>query len=677
MSTQAGSWSRKICWTAPVEALAQKDVVGILQAIEMLDGELVGAFGPFHAGDVIVTRVAGDGHPFCFAALRADDADAYGGIGGSRNRIRNIEDRGIDADSGIRKTGDDFLGRAEIVNEFENSDVAGIELPVGDTVAVGTPTETVADVEFFFVDPIGSAVDDGGGAVARDLGHRSSRDIFNIDIIGADVGDLRAVRREFREHQGRWRGVAAKLAQGFCAEVEDPVIAAGVASPDLRGIGVEEDLRFVFGQEEVLEFKRGLFVGRDELRGGDEDLAFSGGGFVANDVSRVFDGGGGFDGGVRGAVIEPAGWAEVFHFEIRRGVHTVEELVGGGGDLGWERGGDDEADGDEGKDELQEAARRIANGRFRCRRKITIHNSLLGWCGVSSGAKAPSDRRRFMSELKLRPPKKPSASLSRNSVAFWEALARGVLVEIFNSLFCEMAFFNLPAVLRLNGAGVIWVEPGESGNLRGRSFDGSFQDVPFNALATGRSGERAVEDIIILIAGEKIGGVENHFFVLDWLAAFGRDVIPKLADERIWVAALDEDGDDGGAPRGGVDVNEVEFHIVFLAVDFGFTRVMEMKLDERQRDAVDGDAAAGRVLDLDGMAVVEDFQRRELVIEMDGSEIGRLRVHDIERRLMLAGFAAGEIGREIAPMVGAVGSGVGPVRFVVGVFLSDGGMRTD
>lgn len=282
-----------------------------------------------------------------------------------------------------------------------------------------------------------------------------------------------------------------------------------------------------------------------------------------------------------------------------------------------------------------------------------------------------------MSERKLRPPKKLSASMSRNSLPVREALTRWVLVEIFNSLFCEMAFFNLPAVLRLNGAGVIRVESGEPGDLRGRSFDRSFQDVPFDAFATGRRGKRAVEDVIILISGEKIGGVENHFFVLDWLANFAGDVIPELAHERIWVATFDENGDDGGAPRGGVDVNEVQLHIVFLTVDFGFARVVEMKLDERKRDAVDGNAAAGSVEDLDGVAVVEDFQRRKLIIEMDRSELGGLRVHDIERRLMLAGLAGGEIGREVAPVVRAVGAGVGPVSFMVRVFLGDGGMRAD
>jgi hypothetical protein len=57
--------------------------------------------------------------------------------------------------------------------------------------------------------------------------------------------------------------------------------------------------------------------------------------------------------------------------------------------------------------------------------------------------------------------------MSRNSMPFWEPLTRWMLVEIFNLLFCEMAFFNLPAVLRLNGAGVVWIQPGEPGNLRG------------------------------------------------------------------------------------------------------------------------------------------------------------------------------------------------------------------
>src|ERR1700751_1803906 len=168
-------------------SIGEEDVIGILQAIEMLDGDVVrgrvASRGPFHARDVIFARVAGDGHPAGFAALRANHSDAHGGIRSAGNRIRNIKNRGIHAESGIGEAGYDFFRRAEIVEEFENSDVAGVELPVGDAATVGTPAKGVAEVEFFFVHPVGGAVDDGGRAVAGDLGGGSGGDIFDVDII--------------------------------------------------------------------------------------------------------------------------------------------------------------------------------------------------------------------------------------------------------------------------------------------------------------------------------------------------------------------------------------------------------------------------------------------------------------------------------------------------------------
>jgi hypothetical protein len=136
----------------------------------------------------------------------------------------------------------------------------------------------------------------------------------------------------------------------------------------------------------------------------------------------------------------------------------------------------------------------------------------------------------------------------------------------------------------------------------------------------------------------------------------------------------------GGRPRlsaagRGIHVDEVEFHVVLLAIDFVFADMVEMELDQRQRCSVDGDAAAGLVVDLDGVAIVDDLQRRKFVIKLYGSQLGRLSADDIDGGLALAGLTSGEIGLKVAPVLGAFRSAVTPVRSIGLVLLRDCGMR--
>ena len=46
--------------------VGEQHIVGILQAIQMLDGEFAGISGPLEARDVIVAGIAGDVHPAAF-----------------------------------------------------------------------------------------------------------------------------------------------------------------------------------------------------------------------------------------------------------------------------------------------------------------------------------------------------------------------------------------------------------------------------------------------------------------------------------------------------------------------------------------------------------------------------------------------------------------------------------
>ena len=90
---------------------------------------------------------------------------------------------------------------------------------------------------------------------------------------------------------------------------------------------------------------------------------------------------------------------------------------------------------------------------------------------------------------------------------------------------------------------------------------------------------------------------------------------------------------------------------------------MKVKLSERVRRAVDGDAAAGREIDANRMTIVDDFQRRGFVINLNrGERRIFLRVLSIDRRLALAGLAGSETRIEVAPVRWAICAGVSPVR---------------
>src|SRR5271155_3549091 len=240
----------------------------------------------------------------------------------------------------------------------------------------------------------------------------------------------------------------------------------------------------------------------------------------------------------------------------------------------------------------------------------------------------------------------------------------------------EVAFANLSAVRRLHRAIIVRIEFCKGRDLRGRSLNRSFHHEPSNTLFTGGNREGAIEDEIVLVGWQEIGGVDDHLLQLDFFSSFAGNVAPEVAQHGVFGAALDEYGNHSGAAGSSIDVHEVQLHVVFLAVNFILADMVKMVLHQRQRGSVDGDAAAGLVIDLNGVAVVDDFQRRKFVVEMDGSQLRGLRVDDINGRLALACLARGKIGRKVAPMVRAIRSAVTPVRSGR-VFLGDRGMRTN
>ncbi len=160
------------------------------------------------------------------ATLGAHDADAHRGVDAAGLRVRDACDDGVE--------------RVGVVDEREDPDARGVELPVRDAAAVGAPAECVADAEFLFVDPVGRAVDRGVGAIGGERRDDAVGQALDVDVVGAHERHARRVGRELGEHQRRLGRVAAKLAQLSVGGVEHPVVAARVVAPDLARVGEDE-----------------------------------------------------------------------------------------------------------------------------------------------------------------------------------------------------------------------------------------------------------------------------------------------------------------------------------------------------------------------------------------------------------------------------------------------------
>ena len=151
----------------PGHGIGEQKLVFVLQPVHVLEQEMV-RVGPFHTRNVKVVRIAGGFHPDGFAGVEGNYTDANGRIASARFRIWIDKRLGIDADLGMRNLGDDFSSRAvQVVDESEVLYAFRVELPKGDGAAVGAPLEAVSNVELFFVNPVGGAIDDGGGAIVR------------------------------------------------------------------------------------------------------------------------------------------------------------------------------------------------------------------------------------------------------------------------------------------------------------------------------------------------------------------------------------------------------------------------------------------------------------------------------------------------------------------------------
>src|SRR6185369_6195397 len=77
------------------------------------------------------------------------------------------------------------------------------------------------------------------------------------------------------------------------------------------------------------------------------------------------------------------------------------------------------------------------------------------------------------------------------------------------------------------------------------------------------------------------------------------------------------------------------------------------------------DGTSWRIVDHDRMTVIDDVQRRRLVVELNGPQVGLLWIANVNGGLVVSVFAGSEIGAQVTPVAGALVSVVAPMAGLV------------
>ena len=223
--------------------------VGVLQAVQLLQQQATGAGDPLEVVDVMLARVARGFHPANVATRGVHHADAAGRVEFARLGVGNALNVRVQA--------------VGVVHQGHFADALSVQLPEGNGLAVGAPAEAVLHGELLFVDPIECAVDEVFVGRVGEGGDLAGAQVLRVQVAFADVGHVGAVGRELGELQARVRGIATELEQLMAGAIEHQVIAAGVGSPHLLAVGVNEHLGAIGRPSVVIHRERLSFAGRN------------------------------------------------------------------------------------------------------------------------------------------------------------------------------------------------------------------------------------------------------------------------------------------------------------------------------------------------------------------------------------------------------------------------------
>ncbi len=230
--------------------IAKVDVILILLSVELLNQQsLIGvcelAGQPVNRGDVVFTWITGQIQPHRFLSGSVPDADLGGGV-----RL---------ADFGVSELDRLCITLGRVVNHRLDRNTVAVQLPERQLLTVGAETQAISQAKFLFVDPIESSADQLGIIRAGDHLELTGFAVFQVQVVVAHEGDRLPIRSKGRKHGfGVGSILAANLAPGcvcrIIAEITQPIVAAGVLTPDSTGVVVDQQTLLIGRKRPLADF---------------------------------------------------------------------------------------------------------------------------------------------------------------------------------------------------------------------------------------------------------------------------------------------------------------------------------------------------------------------------------------------------------------------------------------
>ncbi len=385
--------------------VAQHHAVGVLHTVQVLDRHGIGPPRPPHAGDVVVARVGIHGEPRRLSPVRRHDAHPRGRLRGAGLGV--LDRYGV----GVQR-----IGR---VDEQEVAHARRVQLPKRETRPVRAPPEPVGAVpgseeELFLVHPVEPPVQGRPRPVGGERDDPVARHPLYVEVVLTHVRDPRCVRRELGVHERRLGSIRTHLSKPTALEIEHPVVAPGVETPDAARIGEDQQLTPVIRPAVVGDGEGAVRPGRHERGGRHQNLMLTRPRIVSDDVTPTGRLLGALQRGVA-VPVEPAGRSEPLPEELRRRKDAIQRQ--GVGFLGHARRWAEHGCGDRPAHEEGDADLGVQSTthvgplplrRRQERARLRIGGLHQGVCGASGTSSCHSRKLscavRFSTDLSIRSP---------------------------------------------------------------------------------------------------------------------------------------------------------------------------------------------------------------------------------------------------------------------------------
>src|SRR5271154_4239178 len=130
-----------------------------------------------------------------------------------------------------------------------------------------------------------------------------------------------------------------------------------------------------------------------------------------------------------------------------------------------------------------------------------------------------------------------------------------------------------------------------------------------------------------MIDWQQISRVNRHPFDCGLLILFLWQMIPHSLERWVDLSRFQQNSYDGQVST-RIRVNHMDHHVEALSIDKLLARMVKMELRELVAMIADGDKAPRCIVHHNGVTVIDDGERRSMVVELDRRQVGLFCVAD-------------------------------------------------